>query len=231
MEERLLKDYSDPEKGAYIGAITSIATADHSASPEEMEYIMELADSANLSEEQKLAVAQAANELTGEELRRCLDILKDSDLRFSLMTDLISFAESDKNYSEAEKASVEKIAQYLNINQQQFSLLEKFVQKTKEVQAEPEEIKRPGFLSSLGLDQKFKNSGINFNSVLKGLLGIAGPLLLSNMFRRRGMSQAGLNPFGQGLGGGRGLSSIISMLNGGRGFAGSRNMLSRMFGF
>jgi predicted TIM-barrel fold metal-dependent hydrolase len=88
MEEKLLKDYTDPEKGAYLGAITSLATADHSATEEEMEYIMELADSADLSEEQKQAVARAAKELTGEELRRCLEILKTSDLRFSLMTEL-----------------------------------------------------------------------------------------------------------------------------------------------
>ena len=231
MEDKLLKDYSDPEKGAYLGAITSIATADHAATEEEMDYIMQLAESADLSEEQKQAVHRAAKELTGEELRRCLDILKDSDLRFSLMTDLISFAESDKNYSPEEKASVEKIARYLNINQQQFSLLDQFVKKTKEVQAEPEEIKKPGFLSSIGLDNKFRNSGINFSSIAKGLLGIAGPLFLSNMFRRRSTAtSAGFNPLQQGIGGG-GLSSIISMLSGGRGFSNSRNMLNRMFGF
>ena len=38
--EKLLKEYSDLEKGAYLGAISSIATADHSATEEEVEYIM-----------------------------------------------------------------------------------------------------------------------------------------------------------------------------------------------
>jgi hypothetical protein len=110
-------------------------------------------------------------------------------------------------------------------------LLDQFVKKTREVRAEPEEIKKPGFLSSLGLENKFKKSGININSIAKGLLGIAGPLLLGNMFRRRtAASQSGFNSFSQGMSGG-GLNSIISMLSGGRGFTGSRNMLSRMFGF
>ena len=68
--EKLLKDYSDLEKGAYIGAISSIATADHSASDEEMEYIMALAESADLSDEQKKAVSRAATELTGQELKK-----------------------------------------------------------------------------------------------------------------------------------------------------------------
>ncbi len=129
MEKKLLKDYSDLEKGAYLGAISSIATADHAASDEEMEYIMALADSADLSEEQKQAVRRSATELTGQELKRCLDILKDSDLKYSLITDIISFAEADKKYSEEEKANVEKISQYLGINQQQFNLLDQFVKK------------------------------------------------------------------------------------------------------
>src|SRR3712207_24361 len=121
-QQKLLKDYSDLEKGAYLGAVASLATADREASEEELEYIRALAESADLSPEQHEAVVQAATELSGDELNRCLDILKTSDLRFSLITELISFAEADQHYTEEEKANVEKIAQHLNINQQQFSL-------------------------------------------------------------------------------------------------------------
>lgn len=228
--EKLLKDYSDIEKGAYLGAISSIATADHSATEEEAEYIMALADSAGLSNDQKQAVRRAATELTGQELKKCLDILKNSDLKYSLVTDLISFAESDKKYSDEEKSNVEKISLYLGINQQQFNLLDQFVKKTAEAHPEPEEVTKPGFLSKLGLDQKFQNSGINVNSLTKGLLGIAGPIILANLIRGRrgrGMSTS-LNPFG--MGGGGGLGSIISMLSGGRGFSRTGNMFNRVFG-
>jgi uncharacterized tellurite resistance protein B-like protein len=126
MEGKLLKDYTDMEKGAYLGAIASIATADHAAPEEEMGFIMTLADSADLSVEQ----------------------IRNSDLRFSLMTDLISFAESDKLYTDEEKEKIKSIGEYLGINQQQFSLLNEFVEKTKEVQAQPEEMRKPGFLSA-----------------------------------------------------------------------------------
>ncbi|MEO6218998.1 MAG: TerB family tellurite resistance protein, partial [Ginsengibacter sp.] len=146
--EKLLKDYSDQEKGAYLGAIASIATADHSASREEVEYIMELADSADISEEQKQAVNRAATELSGDELMRCLDILKSSDLRFSLITDLMNFGQSDQNYSDEEKKNVEKIATYLKINEEQFSLLNQFVNKTADVKMEQKEVSSPGFLAS-----------------------------------------------------------------------------------
>lgn len=185
------------EKGAYLGAISSIATADHSASDEEIEYIMAIADTADLSPEQKRAVHRAATELTGQELKKCLDILKNSDLKYSLVTDLISFAESDKKYSEEEKANVEKISQYLGINEQQFNLLDQFVKKTAETQPAPEEINKPSVLSKLGLEQKFQNSGINISSLTKGLLGIAAPIILANLMRGRqgrGMGSS-LNPF------------------------------------
>lgn len=232
MEKKLLKDYSDMEKGAYLGAISSIATADHSATDEEIEYIMAVADSADLSPAQKQAVHRAATELTGQELKKCLDILKASDLKYSLVTDLISFAESDTKYSEDEKANVEKISQYLGINQQQFNLLDQFVKKTAETRPQPEEINKPSFLSNLGLEQKFQNSGINIGSLTKGLLGIAAPMILANLMRGRqgrGMGSS-LNPFTMGGGTGGGLGSIISMLSGGRGFSRTGNMFNRVLG-
>src|SRR4026207_1652004 len=200
--EKLLKDYSDMEKGAYLGAISSIATADHSASDEEIEYIMAVADSADLSPEQKQAVRRAATELTGQELKKCLDILKTSDLKFSLITDLISFAEADKKYSNEEKANIEKIAHYLGIDQQQFSLLDQFVKKTAEVNPGVEEVSHPGFLSKLGLDDKLKKSGININSLTKGLLSVAGPMILANLVsgRRNRGTGSSLNPFAMGAG-------------------------------
>lgn len=230
--EKLLKDYSDLEKGAYLGAIASIATADRAASEQEIDYINALAESADLSNEQKLTVERAATELSGEELKKCLDILKTSELRFSLVTDLIGFAESDKSYSAEEKANVEKIAQYLGIDRQQFSLLDQFVHKATAAQPDPEEIQKPGFLSSLGLDQKFKKSGINFSSLTKGLLSIAGPMLLANIFSRKrsSMAAAGFNPFSrQTMGMGGGLGSIISMLSRGQN-RGTGGLLSRVLG-
>jgi uncharacterized tellurite resistance protein B-like protein len=229
--EKLLKDYTDMEKGAYIGAIASIATADKTASEEELEFLDELADSATLSPEQKETVRRAATELSGEELQKCLDVLKGSDLRFSLVTDLIAFAEADQNYTPEEKANIEKIAQYLNINQQQFSLLDQFVHKTAETEVTPQQMQSQGFLGSLGLGDQLKNAGINMSSLTKGLLGVAGPIILAGLVRR-GSRQGG---FGGGLGGmlgrgmgGGGFGSLIGMLNGGRGIGSTGGLFSRI---
>ena len=48
----ILEGYSDMEKGAYLGALASIATADRSATEEEITYLQALCESANLSEDQ-----------------------------------------------------------------------------------------------------------------------------------------------------------------------------------
>lgn len=249
--EKLLKDFSDREKGAYLGAIASIATADHAATADEIVYMETLAESAELSALQKESVVRAATELSGDELTRCLEVLKTSELRFSLVTDLIAFSQSDSNYSQEEKQNVEKIATYLEINKEQFSLLDQFVDKTADTKpAEQEEVSSPGFLQSLGLEEKFKNAGIDWRTIGKGLLGIAGPLMLAKMVsgRRGGNTTAssgmgggmgsmlggGLLSAGLGslLGGGRnsngGIGSLISGLSGGRGFGNSSGLLSRI---
>lgn len=234
--ETILEGHSDLEKGAYLGAIASIATADRSASEEEITHIEELCDAAGLSSEQKDLVIQAATELSGEELNRCLDILKSSDLKYSLITDLIAFAKTDDTYSGEEEQNVQKIAQYLGVNQKQFSLLDQFAEKAVTTDASPEEVTKPSFLSSLGLQDKMQSAGINTGGLLKGLLGFAGPMilggLLSGAMNRRGGGGFMQSGGGGGLmpGGGGGLGSVIGMLNGGRGFGNAGGLLGKILG-
>jgi len=254
--QTILAGHSDEEKGAYLGAIASIATADRQASEEELENLAELCNAAQINQQQKEAVLHAAGAMTDEELINCLNILKNSDLKYSLVTDLIAFAKADSDYSEAEQQQVQKIAQYLGVNQQQFSLLDQFTNKAASAQVTPEQAKQPGFLSSLGLDDKLKSAGINGSGLLRGLLTIAAPLLLTRMMSNRmgrgggmfgnrrggGMfgNQGGGMFGGGGLGGnlggglggllgGGGMGSVISMFNGGRGFGNAGGMLGRIF--
>lgn len=229
----VLEGYSDQEKGAYLGAVASIATADRQASEEEMQYIAALCNAADISETQKEAVMRAANELSGEELKKCLDILKNSDLKYSLVTDIIAFAKADNNYATEEQRRVEDISQYLEVNPDQFSLLNEFTEKAAVKNVPAEEKAKPSFLSSLGLNDKLKNAGINSNSLMKGLLAIGGPILLgsilSGAMRRRG-SRTGMFGNMGGLMSGAGLGSIIGMLSGGRGFSNTGGLLGRIFG-
>ena len=248
MEQKftILDGYSDLEKGAYLCAIASLGTADRTASEEESEYINALCESAGLSNEQTALINDAAAaDMSDADLKRCLDVLKTSDLRYSLITDVIAFAQADQSYSEEERQSVTKMAEYLGVNGEQVSMLDKFTKKAVEEaprQAEAiknEEATPSGFLDKLGFGDKLKSVGIN-SSLLKGALGILGPVLLAKIFSGR-RKTAGVSAGGSGgglLGGllGGGLGSIFSgggllggLLGRGRGFGNADGMLGRIF--
>lgn len=245
-KQTILEGYSDLEKGAYLGAIASIATSDREATEEEINYIRELCEAAELSGEQTALIERAATELSGEELNRCLDVLKGSDLKHSLITDMIAFAKSDGSYTPEEQAGIKQISDYMGINEQQFSLLDQFANKAVD---EPETIQQqqqeasPGGAGQQnafgfgGLGDKMQNAGINTNGLFKGLLSVAAPILIGSMISRgfggrRGGGMFGGGGFGGGMGGfgmGGGLGSLIGMLGGGRSFGGG-GMFGNMFG-
>lgn len=229
---KILEGHSDLEKGAYLGAIASLATADREASEEEIEHIEQLCEAAGLSDQQKQFVVRAATELTGDDLKKCLDVLKNSDLKFSLVTDLIAFGKSDGNYNEEEQQNVQRIASYLGVEQKQFSLLDQFTDKAATSTSTPEEMKDPSFLSSLGIKDQMQKAGINPQTLLKGLISIAGPMLVAGVLSGGMRRRTGMGGFGGGIGGfgGGGLGSIIGMLSGGRGIGSTGGLLGRMFG-
>jgi uncharacterized tellurite resistance protein B-like protein len=241
-QDKLLKDYTNEEKTAYLNAIAAIATADRSASEDELKFLEALAESAELSEpEAKQLQLVAVEPSTEARLQQSLDVLKGSDLRFSLLTDLITFAEADQNYSAPEKQHIEHVAKYLDIDQQQLSTINQFVSKAATTEVTPEAAAEPhNFLKSLGMENQFKNAGMNFGNISKGLLGMLAPFILGKLFSGRKSTGGGLGGLlggllGSGggmLGGGRsgGVGSLISMLSGGRGMGNLGGMFGRMFG-
>lgn len=237
----ILAGASNAEKRAYLAVIASIATADREASEEELEYIQALCESADLSDEEAGQVVSAAREDSATHLQQNLDELRNSELRFSLVTDLISFAKADQNYAAEEQQQVQQIAQYLQVDQQQFQLLDEYTEKAARME-DPQEAASPNFLANSGMQQKMQSAGINTGGLLRGLLSFAGPMLLAGMLRRRRgggmMGGGGLGGMmGGGLGGmlgggmrGGGLGSLIGMLSGGRGMRGAGGMFGRMLG-
>src|SRR5688572_5377506 len=125
----ILEGATDGDKAAYLGVIASIATADHEATEEELAYIEALCESAALPEAQTAEVLQTAREASEPHLKQHLETLKNSDLKYSLVTDLITFAKADEHYSEAEQQHVERIAGLLQIDQQQYGLLNQYSEK------------------------------------------------------------------------------------------------------
>jgi tellurite resistance protein len=233
--ENILEGYTDQEKGAYLGAIASIAAVDRAATQDELQHLTALAEAAELSPAQEASVVRAATELSHDEFQKCLDILKNSDLKYSLVADIITFAKVDGNYTDEEKKNIEKISAYLDVNEKQFTLLDQFVNKTTQSSKDSEEVRKPGFFDALGMKNPLENAGINVNSMSRGLLGMLGPVVLAGVvgkaLRHRPGYASSVNrnrlPIpGRGVGG---LGSIFSLLNQGGSYRGMRGMLPGLF--
>jgi uncharacterized tellurite resistance protein B-like protein len=228
----ILEGHTDIEKTAYLGAIASIATADRQATEEELTYISGLCNAAGLNPDQNATVQNAATDTSGNALANNLEVLKNSNLKFSLVADLMSFAKSDTNYSEEEDESIHKIAEYLGVDQHQFSLLDQVADKATNTGIDTTQNNPQQILNGSGIKDKLENAGINSSSLLKGLVTIAAPMILSRVFSR-GMSRSSGASTGGGLGGllgGGGLGSLVGMLSGGRGLGSAGGLLGRILG-
>ena len=106
METQLLQNYSEPEKTAYLSSIAALATADRQATAPEAEFLQRLAQQAGLSSDATRQVLTAADSADNSTVQQNLDELKGSDLRYSLVTDLISFARADGTYSPGEQEMI-----------------------------------------------------------------------------------------------------------------------------
>ncbi|RZK93207.1 MAG: TerB family tellurite resistance protein [Hymenobacter sp.] len=225
METQLLQNYSEAEKTAYLSAIAALATADRQASAPEAEFLQRLTQQAGLSQASAQQVAQAAQDSTNQTIQQNLDALKGSDLRFSLITDLISFARADGAYSNEEEAMVSKMAAYLGVNTEQKATLETVVDQAASVPHDAQDPGKQGFLNGLG--DKLSSVGIPKNALLAGLLGVVAPMVISRVMggggNSGGQSQqpsgtlGGMmgSVFGGGQGGGSSMGGLLGGLLGG----------------
>ncbi|WP_262905421.1 TerB family tellurite resistance protein [Hymenobacter nitidus] len=196
-DTQLLQNYSDQEKAAYLSVIASLASADREASPAEVEFLQQLAQTAGLSGGATQQVLTAAKDASNESIKQNLDALRGSELRFSLITDLISFARADGAYSNTEEEMVNKMAAYLGVNQQQTKALESVVDQAAAVPHDPNDPGKQGFLS--GITDKLSSVGIPKGALMAGLLGVVAPMVISGVMNRGGRS-AGMGGMGGGLG-------------------------------
>jgi uncharacterized tellurite resistance protein B-like protein len=212
----LLKDYTMEEKGAYLGALATMASADGHASEEELAFWVLLSHPPEMPENVEQEVLEIARNPSQISLQRALDVLKKSQLRFSFITDIISFAKADGEYTQEEQKRIQEMSNYLGVDQKQYSILEQFVDKADEAQQQGEDPTSQSFMSKNGFGDMFKNAGIS-PQMVQGILGIAAPIVLARMMggggRRRGGMMGGMG----GMAGGGLLAGLLGGMMGGRG--------------
>ncbi len=224
MDTQLLQNYSEEEKTAYLSAIASLATADRQASGAETQFLQALSQQTGLSGGATQQVLAAAQESNNQSIQQHLDVLKGSDLRFSLVTDLISFARADGSYANDEEAMIGKMSQYLGINQQQQQTLETVVDQAANVAHDPQDPAKQGFFSSIG--DKLSSVGIPTNALMAGLLGVVAPMVISRVMSGGNSNQG----YGSQGGGGGLLGGSMGGLLGGAAHGGMGSLLGGLLG-
>ena len=222
MDTQLLQNYSEQEKTAYLSAIASLATADRQATAPETEFLQHLTQQAGLSAGDAQQVLAAASDANNQSIQHNLDALKSSDLRFSLVTDLISFARADGSYSNNEEAMVAKMSEYLGISPDQKQTLETVVDQAATVQHNPQDPAKEGFLNSIG--DKLSGAGIPKGALMAGLLGVVAPMVISKVM---GGGGSGGNYAGQAQ---QPSSTLGGMLEGAMGNLSGGSSLGGMLG-
>lgn len=223
-DSQLLQNYSDSEKAAYLSVIASLASADREASATETEFLQQLAHQAGLSGGATQQVLAAAKDATNESIKGHLETLRDSDLRYSLVTDLISFARADGAYANDEEAMINKISAYLGITPQQTQTLNQVVDQAAQVPHDANDPAKQSFFG--GITDKLEGAGIPKGALMAGLLGVVAPMVLSKVM---GRGQGGGMMGGMG-GGGLGGGSMGGLLGGAMGGGSMGGLLGGLLG-
>lgn len=198
--------YPAAQRAAYLGAIAALVTADRQATEAEGQFLSALAQQIGLSQADAQRVVDAAMDPNSDSLKQNLDVLKSSELRFSLMHDLVAFAQSDGDYNEAEQERVASMAKYLGITEEQQDAVDQY--QTAAAQGEDPSALN-GLLGSLGMP---KGGG-----ALAGILATVGPMILQQIMARGGGAAGGL-PANAGAGG---LGGILGQVMGAMGGGGN----------
>ncbi|MEK6479979.1 TerB family tellurite resistance protein [Catalinimonas sp. 4WD22] len=222
-EKQTLKDYPEKEKTAYLAAVASMATPEDKATQEEVEFLADLCEEAELSPEDRDKVILEAQNPTNDGFEQYLDWLKNSDLKYSFVVDIISFAKADGEYTEEEKTRIHRMADKLGLSIEQYNALYDYVNEAEKAQGE--ETSEENFLEKTGLKEKLNQQNIPIRGLLTGLVG---SMLMKGAMGRRHRRKGLLSHI---LGGSTyqkgGLSSLVGMLSGKRGYRRSGGLLSR----
>ncbi|MBC7446686.1 MAG: TerB family tellurite resistance protein [Hymenobacteraceae bacterium] len=201
--DALLQNYSEAEKTAYLSTIAALASADRSASAQEAEFLTALAESAQLPPGATQQVLAAANDSTNQSIAQHLDALKGSELRYSLVADVISFAKADGKYSGEEQQMMQQMAAYLGVNSEQVQALGQVMEQTQQAPAVQTQAQANSLFGSSGIGDMLRKVGIQPSTLAKGMLGILAPILISKVLS--GRSGGGMMDGGMGSGGGGGM--------------------------
>ncbi|HJK89939.1 MAG TPA: TerB family tellurite resistance protein [Polyangiaceae bacterium LLY-WYZ-15_(1-7)] len=116
------------EKLAYLCVVASIAGSDGEVTDDEVANLRALAKSMELPKRDIGQVIGAAEDPEHSEVQAALSQLAGSELRFTLITDLLFLAFADDHYSKEEQREVAGVADRLGVSEKQVAAIRSYVE-------------------------------------------------------------------------------------------------------
>ncbi len=193
MEQNPLLNYSEGEKSAYLTLLASVATADHENSEGEMAFMQQMCAVSDISEKCANEVTAAMTNPASVDFSAHIANLKDSELKFSLIADIINMVNADGDMDANEVAHVNKLNQALGISQEQFDVMREYVEKANSQAKQQETTPGLGFLGGNDSNGSSSEGGIG------SMLGTAaGFLVQSGLLNKFQQNNIPTNNFQQG---------------------------------
>ena len=178
-------EYPEAERRDYLTVVASMAFADGEVSEDELARIESMCDDFELSEGSREQVLESAAHPSAAELGLILSRLRQSELRFALLVDIIDIAIADGVIATGEEAELESLADELDITHGQLAMTRRYVlerRQSKTDEASPETI---AGLASVGVPAAALAVMAPLGAPLVAGLGVAAALGVGSFFSVR----------------------------------------------
>lgn len=158
--------YSLGEKISYLSMIASLAWAEGSIDEAELQNINAIAKRAGITDKRMInAVIANTEKYDSGKYTRWTEILKKTDLKYSLMTDMFLTAFADNVVRDSEAVYLKYLAGKLNISTEMFNKIRNVTEKIKTANKNV----KIEYEKNVYYSQKFNNHDISQCLVSKGL--------------------------------------------------------------
>ena len=122
-----LADYPEDERVDYLCLVASIASADEHVSDEEITQLREFCTGVEIGDFGIGLIINAVEDPTVIDVQAVIERLSQTDLKFTLLTDMFFMAYADGIVSPGEEEEIRKIAAALDISQEQIAAIDRYV--------------------------------------------------------------------------------------------------------
>jgi len=193
-----LVDYPEVEKVDYLSIVVSIAAADGKVTDDEITKIREFCGAIGIGEIGVGMIIAVVGDPSIIDVQPILSRLSKTDLKFTLLTDMLFMAHADGIVCPGEKEEIGKIASMLAITQDQIAAIDKYVEAVISAQ------------TSDRSESDWKCLGSEIAGILASTGVPLGAVVIAGTVFGNGMA-TGLAVLGMGLGAATGVGVAVSI--------------------